>query len=551
MIELGLSSKTGSSPRGIDLVRQLRMTFRPGQIAHGLDKLVEILGKEALLCARPLALLARFTEYRVFEERLGRCLALGQLLRRPPGAPWDGQFGLYGTAAGIELLSRSNLAADFRQEAFDHPTAEQKHWAQTFLALFNFLDVIVRGLSTVEGSKYWEQTRTTLRICSLLRALGDVNSTVLSFSTASKSARAECSSALLGDVSASFSASATSELGTILCSLLASSRSDTNPPTFRFASIALDGPETWGEKTFIWSSVIVAIVRAYSGGILTEVQVAAVCDSPDVSALIDLVESGDHFQDLRCKIYALWALSHLVKDGRPTENAMPGFHNVPGRLLLSDRQAQNLRISIRNACEEALRTDYHLTDLHWPYQILFEGPAPPDQSRPERHRDEYIVVPVLPIVVDLVARFRPLWVLRPAVSRIVLELSEAWSRRDDDSNLELLPLQVGAYNGTVNMLYYEEACRRVSGRLRTRSMSGFVAAVSLQIWDGLKASPQMNLFLAVVFGTLLFLYPVKPWISILVATIFTVPLWWRNFWSFGIGFVLGVLEHLVADALKK
>ena len=551
MIELGLSSQHTRESRHFDLGQRYRVIVGWADVAAGLHDLTQCLAQEPIHCCRGLIHLSRLSGYEPYALRLTRSLALGQHLRRLPGDSLDGQFGLYGTAAGLELLVTTECAKKFRSGPFDHPTREEIEWVKITLSLGNFLDLALRDFASRHGTKFWEQARTTLRASNLLRALATASSALGVFSQPQRYRNCKCDPETLLDIANSFTQAGLEGLCTTLFQSLAAAKVDSNPVSFKFAVDAAGLPETWGENMFVWSSVLVSLVRAYSRNVISEEQVDSLITHRDVTSIIGELQSQKHEDDNRYKVFLLWSLSHLTADAAvvagssPEIRELPGRYEIPAGLQLSERQAKWLRREVESVCTDLLESDYSLTDLHSPYQILFDDP-----TRAERYRDEYFVIPIFPIVLDLVSRYKPNWLFRPRLSSLLYELSRVTRHRPEESNLILLPFQVGAHNGTVNALYYTEAATRAASVINTRPIRKILLAVGWPLWDEMRGSPKTTITVAVIAAVIAFFWPAKPWLLVPVLVIFTFPLWYRSFWAFGFGLILGILEHLVAEILR-
>jgi hypothetical protein len=112
-------------------------------------------------------------------------------------------------------------------------------------------------------------------------------------------------------------------------------------------------------------------------------------------------------------------------------------------------------------------------DAHVPYEVVFET-----ETRREHH-DDYFVVPVIPMLLHLVAVYKPRWLFRPRVKLVINAWADVVEVNDEnpDDNPIVLPNQVGEYNGTVNALYYHEAAIALVTAIRKRRLVGWLLAV--------------------------------------------------------------------------
>jgi hypothetical protein len=198
---------------------------------------------------------------------------------------------------------------------------------------------------------------------------------------------------------------------------------------------------------------------------LEDEAVLRLCTPRDVARMIDVLKDSGTNRDDRVRIFGLWALDHLSSKLRGAESTESRYvrqdDGVPAMLEFSDRWDVWLAAEINHTAERLIRNNVALFDLHSPYQVFFTT-----RSVGERYREDYFVIPVLPTLLDLIAKYQPSWVFRPAVGQLLHMLYVAANERDSLGNMSVLPFQAGNYNGTVNALYYCEATTRIAAALR-------------------------------------------------------------------------------------
>jgi len=515
------------------------LAFRPEYWranANAFYSFAEVLSQESIFCVRNPAKLALMPGYRDFSGRIVRCLALGQHLERltSPNRD-DGQFGLYGTAAGLELMATTAEAQTFTKRG--PLTHGEMEWASHFLATWNFFDLAITELSEIPASKFWDQTRTTLRVCNLVRALAVAKPVFTSFADPARRAKAGCSSAVVADLREDFSEAAVDRIGDVLLGRLRSARvlcrevprafrvsKRDEESTFRFACESTDVPVTWRDWLFVWSSVLTAVLFAYGAGVWDMSQITQLVTLDDVEQIIEMLWNS-RFADDRYRLYALAALDPLTRGHHAVPGTTPQRDDtevrIPTQFALGHAENRWLEKEVVLTCGRLLNSEVQLVDVHSPYQIWFGDP-----SKAERYRDEYYVVPVLPVVMDLIARHAPHWIFRPRLRRIL----QCWVEPPKDSDVAILPFQVGQYNGTVNALYYRHAALSVGSALSRKSTLAWLH-LAVGIW---RDHPRVAVvsFLAIgvaISTTLLFSYG-KPDKMV-------------------VGFFLGVLASFVANLL--
>ena len=124
-------------------------------LAEAIEYFAETVSQEAMYCLRHLSRLGQRASYKAHADRLSRCRALGQHLRRPLLDGWEGQMGLYGTTAGLELLAKCRPATAFVIGSFDPCDGQlAQRWADAFLAVANFTHLVVQDFINLPESKY-------------------------------------------------------------------------------------------------------------------------------------------------------------------------------------------------------------------------------------------------------------------------------------------------------------------------------------------------------------------------------------------------------------
>lgn len=410
-------------------------------------------------------------------ERAQRCLAFGRDLDRPPSALVT-QYGLYGTAAALELLSLAPEREQYATSRVDSLSPEARTWAEAYLRLWNFLAFAVLDLSSNEHSKFWLQNRILLRNSNILRALGSIREGLLTVADPAKLEKLECWPELQQDLAAMLGDAGLNRVGSeVLRHLigarvaysalpadfplrLESSPSLGEPCLFRFASETQSLPATWNQWIFLWSSALIGVIGAYSAEIINEDEVAAICTASQVTRLRTLLEDPSKGVEDRVRLFSLYALSHLAPD-------IPGTL-IPNRLRLSADERRWLEREIAITVRRILRNDVSLIDAHIPYEVLFDG------ATHHLHHDDYFVIPVVPISISLLAQYRAHWLFRPRIKAI---LNTWMAATKQDLNWDVLPYQLGEYNGTVNSLYYHEAALNVAEALNKRAGRGWLLAV--------------------------------------------------------------------------
>ncbi len=440
-------------------------------------------------------------EYPGNADRLQRCLAFGQFLSRMQENEEEAQFGMYGTAAALELLSLHGSALSFRAIPSDRIPSSAKTWAREFLKTWNFADLAVHKLAETENTKFWDQSRNTLRVCNLLRGIAAASQRLSDFADTQKRIKAECVD-IGNDLGNNFSEEAIKEIGTILQKRLLEARTvstnilggvgtDADAITFRFACRAKGITKNHREWLFIWSAVIVALVRAYKQGALNENQVYEICAPSDISHLVRVLSDHEIYGDAPYRLYALWALDHLnCNRYRGLSGSAPATTSdeagIPRQLAFSSDECNWLAKEIGGTAESILHSEVGLSDVHSSYQVIFQ-----DRNVSEKYIDinDHFVIPVVPVLLDLVSRYKPSWLFRPRLRPLLRRWIEQSNKRDADMNIGLLPHQNGDYNGTVNAIYYHEAALKIYNALNTIKKRAWLYVPLWFLRDELRITP--------------------------------------------------------------
>lgn len=463
-----MMANSSSSPK-----RASYLNRRWARLADSCELTAHCLEEEVPRCSRKPV---RLSEYAVPDvippaslgDRLSRCTSYGQHLDALPGDRQSiGQFGLYGTAAAIELLTRTSGIKALPAKPSNELTPSEIHLGKLFLSSWNFLNLITSSFSEVEQSKFWEQSRITLRVCHVLRAAAAARPMLSALADQGKSAALDPGNLIDKDLGATFGEAAVDTLCRTLHARILSARIKGNgafrierpslTTGFLFGCNSEDAPTTVTDWLFMWGSVISAVVRAAKSGAIDDEHLAAVCTRMDEENLEAVLRDKGCCSDDRYRLYALWALAQL--DG-------PWQH-----------RKKWLAAEIAETCSRLLKADMGLVDVHSPYQVFFNT-----RSAGEKYRDDYYVIPVMPIMVELLARYRPSRLFRPGVIRILRSWTDVAAARSKDGQLGRLPGQSGTYNGTVNALYYHEAALTAARAIRGKQKAGWL----LYTWGALR-----------------------------------------------------------------
>jgi len=427
-------------------------------------------------------------DYTPYKERIERCTAFGQYATKvSPAEQRLAQLGLFGTAAGFQVLSTSSWAADMRTGAA--PTGENSRWLEVYLRCLNFVDLVVSPPDPNPGGAIWEQRRLTLRLCHLLRAVAAAAPTLDALASSSWLTSGSAVTAPRGDlgtpinrIAAAHAAALASMLrdGKRLTSEVdhgyAAGKSETGH-LYTFGVTSRDAPTTCDEWVFMWASVLSSVVRCYRQGLLPTATVEELCPPADVRLLENILREPPDDLDRRYRLFGLWAISHLdvLTLGGPLGVTESDSAQVPESLGLNQpEQVQWLCEATRDTTRGLLAKEVALVDSWRPYTTYIGPPTEPEYAQtpgeaadesvsstlnPRDFRDDYLVVPVVPVLLSLVARYDPRYLCRRAVLEVVKASVDPGHRRDSG---RAKPYQLGSRDGVVNLSYWQEAYRALA-----------------------------------------------------------------------------------------
>jgi hypothetical protein len=426
-------------------------------------------------------------------DRIGRTLAFGQFLARELETD---QFGMYGTAAAIEAMATSDDAKRFLEAATSKSVNPE--WLKCFLGTWNYFDLIVRGHFRPNVSL--DQSRSTLRICHMLRA-ATVARPVLRMASAVMPSYVDQN--LARDIRLNLGNDPAQDIARMLFDRLLSTRTvdritsvgsirwgTLDTYTFKYGtdSYPTQIPKNTRDWLFMWGTVLVALERAFRSGALEEKDIATIVQLSDLQHMKEAIDDDETCDDPRFKAFALWALDHLRED-------LPGFPEIPDSShlrLWADGNQNWLHEQIGRTCKTLLMSGDWL-DRAVPYERSVTGSS-------ESFLDHFLV-PVVPLILDLLARHQPRKLFIPRIRRLLALLVTRCNERLADGDVPALQYQNSRWNGTVNSLYYREAAQSVSAIFGKRR--GFIVWWLNCFWGWFTGQSKMALLAS--FAILLWL----------------------------------------------
>lgn len=415
----------------------------------------------------------KYKDHKSFDGRLKRTVAFGQWATpaTTEDEMRDAQHGLFGTCAALQVLSKSAWAVAVRKQEI---SAAQTPWVETYLKTINFLDLVADGRREGEESelKVAAELNVTLRACHAARALAAAAPVLGDLSTNRGELAGAMDQAVLDDLQGDL----TGVVPRIAPEVLATLQkvhvpSETARKTgfrpakvseginlYAFAAIGDDErdlPVNVDDWVFMYGSVLVALVRALAAGLTRDsLEAEQICPLKDLVVFREQMEKPPTEElDDRLLLFGLWALSHLdtKTPGGPLEIGLEPRLYLPSWLSMSDPGW--LKEQIVEVCDRLLGSEIRLADTFSPYSFRIDTREPAD------YKTDSLVVPVVPLLLSLIARYEPADLSR----RPVLELIHACLEADAKSRPQASrPFQHSTRDGIVNLSYYQEACHELA-----------------------------------------------------------------------------------------
>lgn len=415
----------------------------------------------------------KYRDHHSFDGRLKRTVAFGQWATpaTTDDEMRDAQHGLFGTCAALQVLSKSAWAVAVRKQEI---SVAQTPWVETYLKTVNFLDLVAEGRREGDESelKVAAELNVTLRACHAARALAAAAPVLKDLSANRGELSGAMDQAVLDDLKGDLTAVVPRIAQEILATLhkvhvpsemarktgFRPAKASEGINLYAFAAIGdekRDLPANVDDWVFVYGSVLVALVRAWAAGLTRDsAEAERICPLKDFVVFREQMEKPPaEGLDDRLLLFGLWALSHLdaVTPGGPLEVGLETEVYLPPRLSISD--GGWLKEQIVEVCDRLLGSEIRLADTFSPYSFRIDSREPAD------YKTDSLVVPVVPLLLSLIARYEPTNLSR----RPVLELIHACLDADAENRPQASrPFQHSTRDGIVNLSYYQEACHELA-----------------------------------------------------------------------------------------
>jgi hypothetical protein len=473
--------------------------YRWRQKAKDLVDLQQHIARVTATCYREPKRLLETRDFEPYKELLSCSSAFGQFLDTPAtdAERLRGQFGLYGTAAALELLSAAPSAAKLASLDHTAPDPSDADWARRFLSTWLFFRLTILNLGAPDSTKFWIQDRNTLRLCRALSSLARIKDVLrdLNGSRVSKLLKDDelATKLEIGDGGLKYLDIVEAILERLDRAVItrappevAAGLKNTNVRSVVFAIETDDIAERKGVWLFLWSSYLRAIAEAFAAGLLSTARLSAQITREDLINLKLLLREADPSLDPRYILFGLYGWSVVVLNLLPEELALGDDHE-----WFTKR--------VRRLVLQLSRDDVRLLDLHSPYQIYFkDAPGGP------KYHDDYFIIPTLPIVIELMSTVQARLLFRPRVVRLLDEILAVAS--DGSSRLGRLPGQLTELNGTVNVAYISRAAAAAAKAIKDRASLAWVLSAGgyvMEHWRGIAiGSGLLSALFATAYSTI-------------------------------------------------
>jgi hypothetical protein len=409
-------------------------------------------------------------DYDDFSERLLRCVAFGQFAEEvSPKRQRLAQMGLLGTSAAFQVLSHSPIAGGLQPGAQSRSEVEERG-LDSYLGCLNFLDMVIDRSKAEPEGELWRQRRLTLRICQMMRAMAAAEPVLRSINVDSLSAQ---QARIVDDLSKPLPLVAKHHVELLsgrLLSCLISAREvhdawtageSAMEKTYSFAETSRDGPTSADEWVFMWSTAIASAVRCWRHGLLPdEERLRNLCPAAEVALFTKTLREPPVELDGRFRLFGLWALSHL--DGS-RDAGHHGEGRLPELLELQGETQGWLPTAVHETATSLMDRSISLVDSWQPYST-YMGPQPggalggsnADVTEDDLsdYREDVMVVPVVPVLLDLLSTYDRASLCRKTTMLIVRTSLEAPA---SGAQARAKPYQLGNRDGVVNLSYWQEA----------------------------------------------------------------------------------------------
>jgi hypothetical protein len=418
--------------------------------------------------------------------------------------PRDGQYGILGTAAGLELMASTR---DFRNDVAD---PERKRLiVDSWCYLHASLDaaggpksaegIITQVARFIQVEQPWgqggdpEDHRRSLLIrqAQVLRCLSALEHHISALATnpETKPPLGE-NRRLARELVAAMSACREEPLRSELPGLSAIGGAGDTLTVFRFSS-ADSGtdknlktrPEDPVEWAYLWASFLVGITRCYLAYFIEDEQFNELVSTEDLDQLASWAYGAvrsENPDELRVGLFVGWAIVQLdelfrerperdlgnLHFGGIGETVDRDLHHLEARP--SPRWRRKLDKAMVKGAKRVIKEPALRSDLHHPYSFHIAVSS----RGADKFRQDHLVVPTLPIALWLTARLQPKAFFDSRFQDLAKEFAEPFV--DEARWQNVVQGQSSTFNGTVNMNYIHEAvaelhdlARRTSARTAT------------------------------------------------------------------------------------
>ncbi len=376
------------------------------------------------------------------------CTAFGQWVVEPQeSTAKHGQHGIYGTAAGLEILAGAN---------------EPDSYGPMIAAAWSYLH---QGLG--KSPKRMSQFYIVLRQAMVLRSLAKLDWAIRNWDPAPPGVEREEVRALAGELleelaDAKHREGDQTEPQEVRVDWLSAMRKMEWVEGYRFASTSPDAPNLATNWAFHQAAVLNAVAACFERGLLDDP--AAYLTKDHVRSMVrwcNRVLGGSPPDPVAMRVALFAGCAVLGLDEHREGGAAHG--RMAGLLeRVDERERRQMDGLLRTAIREVLADPALQTDLHLPFIYRFRdergGADVSVDHVDDPYRQEHLVVPTVPTLLSLGSRLsRSL-----AFEHRYFDLTATVIGCLRGSNPTVVPAQATAANGTVNMAYLRNALIEVA-----------------------------------------------------------------------------------------
>jgi hypothetical protein len=400
----------------------------------------------------------------------------------------EGQYGILGTSAGLELMASSR---DFRNDIADPERRDLilKSWRYLHRSLKPATGAPRADREGLDGSEDYRRT-LAVRQSQVLRCLSALDHHISALSSGgvgelSLHENRKLAEQTLDELSRCREPNPDMSKLPDLVGL-----GEDAVTVYRFSSQLAAGtdenkgtlPKAPIEWAYLWGSVLVGLTRSYLANFLDAERFNELVKPDELDQLASWATSVavqiDKPDELRVGLFVGWAILQLEElfTDEP-DRSLANLHTGGTGTIVDDhrhhlearpsvKQSRKLRNALLKGATRVMREPALRGDLHHPYSFHI---TVEEKGSPDKFRQDHLVVPTLPIAIWLKSRLDPRALFNQDFEKCARDIAAAFDNVEKKTWRGVAPAQSSTFNGTVNMNYIHEAVAEVHDlALRTK-----------------------------------------------------------------------------------